>query len=146
MISRTVRSIAFHVSFPLHRPVSDRLAFVNFVQGSLTATLAEKLDAARNPFKVLRNAEAALEPRRAIRANITAQIARLEHDQNKANDRRIGELQDQLRQVEYEDQSQEREIEVLKRKALRESEQLKWEAIREVSWFLLLVDNVLIMI
>jgi 1,6-anhydro-N-acetylmuramate kinase len=112
--------------------VTDRLAYLNFVQGSLSGTLATKLDAARAPFKVLRDAEAAVAPRRNIRMNLQNQIARLEHDQQKGGEKKIAEVREQLRKAEIDDDGQEREIELLKRKAVRESETLKWEAIREV--------------
>ena len=39
------------------RIVTDRLAYLNFVQGSLASSLAQKLDAARSPLKALRDAE-----------------------------------------------------------------------------------------
>jgi len=112
--------------------VTDRLAYFNFVHGSLASALATKLDAARAPSKVLRDAETAITPRRNIRAGLENQIARLEHDQQKGGDKKIVELKDQLRKAELDDAGQEREIEILKRKAVRESEKLKWEAIREV--------------
>lgn len=112
--------------------MTDRLAYLNFVQGTLTTTLASKLDAARSPFKSLRDAETAIAPRRTIRTGLQTQIARLEHDVQKSQDRKLVDLREQLRKAEMEDASPEREIEVLKRKAVKESERLKWEAIREV--------------
>ena len=117
--------------------VTDRLAYLNFVQGSLASSLALKLDSARAPFKALRDAETALTPRRNIRAGLQVQLAKLEHDQQKGAERRMAELKDQIKKAEQDDQQLEKEIEILKRKAVRESEQLKWEAMREVSvqWF-----------
>ncbi len=112
--------------------VTDRLAYINFAQGQLSSTLATKLDAARTPFKTLRDAETAITPRRNIRTGLENQIARLENDQQKGSDKKIAELRDQLRKAELDDAGQEREIEILKRKAVRESEKFKWEAIREV--------------
>lgn len=112
--------------------VTDRLAYINFVHGQLSSTLATKLDAARTPFKTLRDAETAITPRRNIRTGLENQIARLENDQQKGSDKKIAELRDQLRKAELDDAGQEREIEILKRKAVRESEKFKWEAIREV--------------
>lgn len=114
--------------------VTDRLAYLNFVQGSLASSLANKLDAARAPLKALRDAEAALAPRRNIRAGLKTQLARLEHESAKGNERRIAELREQIRKAEYEDDDQEKEVELLKRKGVRSSEQLKWEAVREVSF------------
>lgn len=90
------------------------------------------MDAARAPFKALRDAETAIAPRRNIRTSLQNQLARLEHDQQKGQDKKIAEAKEQLRKAELDDAAQEREIEVLKRKAARESERLKWEAIREV--------------
>lgn len=112
--------------------VTDRLAYINFAQGQLSSTLATKLDAARTPFKTLRDAETAITPRRNIRTGLENQIARLENDQQKGSDKKIAELRDQLCKAELDDAGQEREIEILKRKAVRESEKFKWEAIREV--------------
>jgi hypothetical protein len=112
--------------------VTDRLAYLNFVQGSLAGSLAQKLDSARSPLKALRDAEAALAPRRSVRANLQSQLARVEHEQQKGQDKKLVELKEQLRKAELEDATQEREIEILKRKAVRESEKSKWEAIREV--------------
>jgi hypothetical protein len=113
--------------------VTDRLAYLNFVQGSLASSLAVKLDTARAPFKALRDAEASLAPRRNIRAGMQIQLSKLEHDQQKGGESKIIELREQIRKAELDDQAQEKEVELLKRKAVRESERLKWEAIREVS-------------
>ncbi|KAF5355872.1 hypothetical protein D9756_003816 [Leucocoprinus leucothites] len=123
------------------KDVTDRLAYLNFVQGSLCGTLATKLDAARAPFKALRDAETAITPRRNIRSSLHNQIAKLEHDQQKGGDKKIVELRDQLRKAELDDAGQEREIEVLKRKAVRDSERLKWEAIREFGEKLVLLSQ-----
>jgi hypothetical protein len=48
-------------------PVTDRLAYINYVHGSLAGTLAGALNTARDPLKELRNAETALAPRRRAR-------------------------------------------------------------------------------
>lgn len=134
--SRTVGTYAAQNCLTIaHRSayiVTDRLAYLNFVQGSLASTLATKLDTARAPFKALRDAETAIAPRRNIRTNLHNQLAKLEHDQQKGQEKKIAEIKDQIRKAELDDASQEREIEILKRKAARESERLKWEAIREV--------------
>ncbi|KAJ2931148.1 hypothetical protein H1R20_g5949, partial [Candolleomyces eurysporus] len=110
------------------KDVTDRLAYLNFVLGSTSFTLSQKLDAARAPFKALRDAETALQPRRNIRAGIEKELARVENDPKKA-----GDFKDQLRKAELEDADKEREVEILKRKALRDSEQLKWTAIQEAT-------------
>ncbi|KAF8642355.1 hypothetical protein AX16_009624 [Volvariella volvacea WC 439] len=123
------------------KDVTDRLAYLNFVQGSLAGTLATKLDAARFPLKALRDAENALAPRRTQRANLQTQIVRLEHDQQRGGERKIAELRDQIRKAEQEDLQQEKEIELLKRKAIRESENAKWEAIREYGEKLVLLSQ-----
>jgi hypothetical protein len=112
--------------------VTDRLAYLNFVHGSLATSLAVKLDGARAPFKNLRDTEAALTPRRNIRAGLQLQLNRIEHDQPKGLEKRTAELKEQLRKLNLEDQPQETEVELLKRQAVRESEQQKWDAIREV--------------
>ncbi|KAJ7786390.1 Eisosome component PIL1-domain-containing protein [Mycena metata] len=117
------------------KDVTDRLAYLNFVQGSLASSLAVKLDAARTPFKNLRDAEAAITPRRNL------QITRIESDQPKGMEKRLAELKEQLRKAKLEDQPQETEIALLKRQAVRESEQHKWEAIREFGEKLVLLSQ-----
>lgn len=112
--------------------VTDRLAFLNYVHASLSGSLAVKLDNARSALKALRGAEAAIVPKRNIRAGLRNQIARIEHNPEKGGERRLAELREQLSHAERNDEQLEKEIELLKRKAIRESEQRKWEAIREV--------------
>jgi len=116
------------------KDVTDRVAYLNFVHGSLAAGLAQKLDAARAPLKALRDAETNLQPRRTIRANLEAQLAKVENDPKKA-----GDLRDQIWRAEQEDSHLEKEVTLLKRKGLRESEQLKWTAIQEYAEKLLLL-------
>ncbi|KAF7967005.1 hypothetical protein HWV62_36272 [Athelia sp. TMB] len=123
------------------KDVSDRLAYFNFVQGSLAGTLAVKLDAARAPIKALRDAETAITPRRNIRAGLALSISRLEHEQAKGTEGRLVDLRNQLKKHEEQDESKEKEIEILKRKAVRESEQLKWDAIREYAEKLVLISQ-----
>ncbi|KAF8350009.1 Eisosome component PIL1-domain-containing protein [Amanita rubescens] len=121
------------------KDVTDRLAYVNFIQGSLATSLAQKLDAARGPLKALRAAENAIAPRRAMRANLHNQIVRMEHE--KGPEKKVTELKDLLRKVEQEDQPHEKGIEILKRKAIKESEAAKWQAIREYGEKLVLVSQ-----
>ncbi|KAJ3719860.1 Eisosome component PIL1-domain-containing protein [Lentinula raphanica] len=123
------------------KDVTDRLAYLNFVSGSLAGTLAVRLDAARSPLKHLRDAENALAPRRNARAALHQQLARLEHDNQKGMEKKIAELKEQIRKAEADDVPQEKEIELLKRKGVRESEQLKWEAIREYGEKLVLLSQ-----
>ena len=78
----------------------------------------------------MRDAENALAPRRAFRANLHNQIVKLEHE--KGPERKLAELRDLLGKAELDDVEDEKEIEILKRKAIRESETAKWDAIREV--------------
>ncbi|KAH9022977.1 Eisosome component PIL1-domain-containing protein [Lactarius pseudohatsudake] len=113
------------------KDVSDRLAFLNFIAGSLSGTLAMKLDAARAPFKALRDDEVALTQRRNVRVSLQNQIARLEHSQEKGSERRIAEVKEQLAKAEKDDEPAERDHKVLLRKALKESEQEKFQALRE---------------
>ncbi|KAJ6575187.1 Eisosome component PIL1-domain-containing protein [Mycena capillaripes] len=123
------------------KDVTDRLAYLNFVQGSLASSLAVKLDAARAPLKTLRDAEAALAPQRNARAGIQLQINRIEHDQPRGMEKRLAELKEQLRKKNLEDQPQETEVNLLKRQAVRESEKHKWEAIREFGEKLVLLSQ-----
>lgn len=112
--------------------VTDRLAWLSYVHGSLAGTLANKIDSSRLSFKYLRDAENALAPRRNIRIGLQNQIAKIEHDQRKDQQQKLAELKVQLQRNEEEDATAEKDIELLKRKAIRETEQEKWEAIREV--------------
>ncbi|KAG6842608.1 hypothetical protein C0991_000134 [Blastosporella zonata] len=123
------------------KDVTDRLAYLNFVQGSLATSLAIKLDAARAPLKALRDAETAIAPRRNLRVGLHTQLARVEHDQLKGFEKKMAELKDQIRKAELDDEPQEKEIQLLKRKAVRESEQLKWEAFREYGEKLVLLSQ-----
>ncbi|KAJ6610062.1 Eisosome component PIL1-domain-containing protein [Mycena sp. CBHHK59/15] len=123
------------------KDVTDRLAYLNFVQGSLASSLAVKLDAARSPFKTLRDAETAITPRRNIRAGLQLQLTRIEHDQPRGLEKRAAELKEQLRKANLDDQPQETEVDLLKRLAIRESEQLKWDAIREYGEKLILLSQ-----
>ena len=115
--------------------MTDRLAYLNFVQGSLASSLAQRLDSARTPLKLLRDTELQLLPRRNIRAGLQLQLSRLEHDNQKGMEKKIAELKEQIKKAEADDQPQEREVELLRRKAIRDSEQLKWDAVREVIKF-----------
>lgn len=108
------------------------------MHGSLSSTLSSKLSASRGALKSLRDAEAALLPRRNLRAGIIFQINRLKNEGQRgaALDRKIAELQDSLRRAEDEDSQHEKEIEIIKRRSLKESEEAKWDALREVTIFL----------
>jgi len=121
--------------------VTDRLAFLNFVHGSLSASLAVKLDGARSSFKALRAAETAIAPKRNLRNGLRNQIGRIEHNHEKGGERRLAELREQLARAEGNDEQFEKEIELLKRKAVRESEQAKWDAIQEYGEKLVLLSQ-----
>lgn len=113
------------------KDVTDRLAYLNFVQGSLASSVAIKLNDARAPFKALRDAETVLGPKRNFRNGLRNQIARIEHNQDKNMERKLSELKQTLAKAELVDEPLEKEHEILKRKAVRESEAQKWDAIRE---------------
>ncbi|KAI0778536.1 Eisosome component PIL1-domain-containing protein [Trametes elegans] len=121
------------------KDVTDRLAWMSYVHGSLSVTLAQQIDASRAPFKALRDAENSLSGRRNIRAGFQNQIARIEHDQQRGMEQKLIELKRQLRKAEEDDEPLEKEVELLKRKAVRDSERLKWEALREYGEKLALV-------
>ncbi|TBU34559.1 Eisosome component PIL1-domain-containing protein [Dichomitus squalens] len=121
------------------KDVSDRLAWLAYIEGSLAAALAKEIDASRAPIKALRDAENSISGRRNIRASFENQIARIEHDQRHGMDQKLAELKSQLRKAEADDEPLEKEIELLKRKALRESETAKWNAVREYAEKLSLV-------
>ncbi|KAG8748522.1 hypothetical protein FRC10_003656 [Ceratobasidium sp. 414] len=116
--------------------VSDRIAYVNFVHGSLASDLSSSLDTARASYKSLREAETSLHPRRTIRSNMKAEIERIKAagsaGKAPANGaERVAELQSQLAKAEADDAPQEREVALLRRRALIECEQKKWAAFRE---------------
>jgi hypothetical protein len=110
--------------------VTDRLAYFQFVQGSLADSLAKKLDAARLPLKSLRDKEDALAARRTIRNNYEQQVAKLE--MSSGNEKKINDLEELLKRANVEDEPLEKEVQILERKAIKDSEHAKWEAIREV--------------
>ncbi|KAG1864140.1 hypothetical protein DFJ58DRAFT_772835 [Suillus subalutaceus] len=110
------------------KDVTDRLAYLNFVQGSLASSVAIKLNNARAPFKALRDAEAVLAPKRNFRAGLRTQISRIEHSQDKSMERKLPELKQTLAKAEL-------------RKAVRESEAQKWDAIREFGEKLILLSQ-----
>lgn len=112
--------------------VTDRLGWINFVEGALARTLAVKIDASRASFKALRDSENTLAGRRSIRAGLYNQIGRIESDQSRGYEQKVAELRQQLARAETDDQPLENEFELLKRKAIRDSERAKWEAVREV--------------
>ena len=116
--------------------MTDRLAWMTYIEGSLAATLAKGIDASRAPFKALRDAENGLSGRRNIRAGFQNQIARIEHDQRHGMEQKLAELKRQLQKAEEDDEPLEKEVELLKRKAIKESELIKWNAIREVGPFI----------
>ncbi|KAH9937119.1 Eisosome component PIL1-domain-containing protein [Fomitopsis serialis] len=123
------------------KDVTDRLGWINFIEGALARTLAGKINASRATFKVLRDSENTLNGRRTIRAGLQNQIARLEHDQSRGYEQKIAELKQQLAVAEAEDQPLELEYELLKRKAIRDSERAKWEATREYAEKLMLLSQ-----
>jgi len=111
------------------KDVTDRLAYFQFVQGSLATTLAEKLDAARLPLKNLRDKEVDVSTRRNKRSVYEQQIAKLE--MSSGNERKINELEQLLQRAIIEDEPLEKEVRILERKAIKENEHAMWEAIRE---------------
>lgn len=115
------------------KDVVDRLAYLTFVQGGLTATLAASVDASRSPLKALRDAEAQLQPRRNTRNNYELQISRMKNENKLGTEAKIKEFESLLARAEAQDEPLEKEIELLKRKAIIDSETQRWDAIKEVS-------------
>ncbi|PVG00768.1 hypothetical protein CPB86DRAFT_754314 [Serendipita vermifera] len=115
------------------KDVSDRLAYLNFVHGALSYTLATDLDKSRTSWKNVRDAEAALAPRRAARQNLTNQMNKLRTEGGRTGgvDTKLQELEAQLKKADSDDAPLEKELELLKRTAIRESETLKWKALKE---------------
>lgn len=112
--------------------VSDRLAFLNFLAGSLAGTLSAKLNTARAPLKGLRDNEVTLSQRRNVRNGLEYQISRAENSQERGHEKRAAELRGQLAKAESDDEPLEKQHEILLRKALKESELQKFQALREV--------------
>ena len=110
------------------------------MQGSLSASLAEKLDAARLPLKNLRDKEDALAARRNTRNGYEQQIAKLEL--SSGNEKKISDLEEVLQRAYVEDEPLEKEVQLLERKAIKDSEKAKWEAIREVIHYSTIIDLV----
>ena len=100
---RLAASIACQGAYMNAHIVTDRLAYLNFVHGALSGTLASSLDSSRASFKALRDAERTLQPKRQRRYNIHGQITRLEHEQAKGSEQRLAELRQQLHAAEAED-------------------------------------------
>lgn len=116
------------------KDVSDRLAWISYIEGSSAHTLATRIDASRAPFKALRDAENTL-------VGLHNQIARIEHDMQRGSEQKLAELKQQLHQAEVNDEPLEKEVELLKRKAVRDSEQMKWQATREYAEKLILLSQ-----
>ncbi|KLO20220.1 hypothetical protein SCHPADRAFT_992308 [Schizopora paradoxa] len=121
------------------KDVTDRLAYLNFVHGSLSSNLAQRLDSARSSLKILRDAENNIAPRRQQRNVIQMQINRIEHEKPKGLENRLADLKGQLKKLESDDDTSEREIEIMKRKAVKDSEAWKWAALREYGEKLILL-------
>jgi hypothetical protein len=122
------------------KDVCDRLAFFNFVQGSLAGTLSTKLDAARTPLKALRDSDATIATHRNIRTGYARDI-KIETDGSRTNEKRVAELERLLEKAETEDVPLEKEFELLARKSIKSSEQTKWDAIREYGEKLIILSK-----
>ena len=112
--------------------VSDRLAFLNYIAGSLAGSLSAKLNTARIPLKGLRDNEVTLFQKRNVRNGLEHQISRVENSQERGHEKRAAELREQLAKAESDDEPLEKQHEILLRKALKESELQKFQALREV--------------
>lgn len=125
------------------KDVTDRLAYINFVHGALSYTLATNVDKSRAIWKNVRDAEASLAPRRSARASIKAQINSLKTQGGRGGgvDTRLQDLNAQLKKAEDDDASLENELELLKRTAIRESETIKWKALQEYGHKLVLLST-----
>ncbi|CCA70155.1 hypothetical protein PIIN_04094 [Serendipita indica DSM 11827] len=123
------------------KDVTDRLAYLTFVQGALSYTLATDLDKSRAAWKNVRDAEAQLAPRRAVRANLTQQMNKFKTEGGRTGgvDTKLAELEAQLKKAEADDAPLEKELELLKRTAIKESETMKWKALQEYGQKLVLL-------
>ena len=94
----------------------------------------------RAAWKNVRDAEAQLAPRRAVRANLAQQINKFRTEGGRTGgvDTKLAELDAQLSKAEADDAPLEKELEFLKRTAIKESETMKWKALKEVSTIQLL--------
>ncbi|KAG8758723.1 hypothetical protein FRC14_007510 [Serendipita sp. 396] len=123
------------------KDVTDRLAYLNFVHGALSYTLATDLDKSRAAWKNVRDAEAQLAPRRAARSNIAGQVNKLKTEGGRGGnvDTRLAELEAQLKKAESDDAPLENELQLLRRTAIKESETLKWKGLKEYGQKLILL-------
>ncbi|KAI6031777.1 hypothetical protein BKA83DRAFT_673496 [Pisolithus microcarpus] len=78
------------------RDVTDRLAYLNFVNGSLASSLAVKLNAARSPLKALRDAESAIIPKRNAQKEILILKRKAVRDSERAKWEAIREYGEKL--------------------------------------------------
>ena len=136
--------------------VTDRLAYLNYVQGALSYTLATEIDKcaptqdlfevvynigtdhfhrSRSVWKHVRDAEAGLVPRRTIRQNFRNEIAKIQNAGGRTGnlDAKLQQLEAQLKKAEADDAPLEKELDLLRRAAIKESEAIKWKAFRDVS-------------
>ena len=138
--------------------VTDRLAYLNYVQGALSYTLATEINKCVHTLKVLldsvynvdtdcrrrprsrtawkhvRDAEAALVPRRTTRQNFKSELARIHASGVRAgNADAKHQLEAQLKKAEADDAPLEKELDLLRRAAIKETEAAKWKAFRDVS-------------
>jgi len=90
------------------KDVSDRLAYLTFVQGSLAQSLASSLDAAGAPIKALRDAEAGLQPKRNARSGYEVQISRLKNEAKPGTEGKVRELETMLTNAVKNDERRER--------------------------------------
>jgi Eisosome component PIL1 len=137
--------------------VTDRLAYLNYVQGALSYTLATEIDKcvptldiifepvynvgtdylprSRAAWKHVRDAEATLAPRRNIRQNLKNETAKFQTSGGRTGnvDAKLRQLEAQLKKAEADDAPLEKELDLLRRAAIKESEAIKWKAFRDVS-------------
>ncbi|KAG8991725.1 hypothetical protein FRB94_012286 [Tulasnella sp. JGI-2019a] len=116
------------------KDVTDRLAFVTFAHGNLATNLANELDAARAPFKNLREILTKAAPRKSQLQAIDAQIKTLQTSggRNPGAETKIAELEAERRRRVNEDEPMEMQIATIKRNAIKESEEIRWKAVKEV--------------
>lgn len=128
------------------KDVSDRLAYLNYVQGTLNSDLSSKIEASRVPFKTARNTETALVTKRSQWAGIEPQITRLRSEVSSGRappgaQAKLAELEQQRTALLNEVRSEDKNLNQQKLAALKQSEGIKWQAVREYAEKLILLSQ-----
>ena len=126
--------------------MSDRLAYLSYVQGTLNSDISSKIDASRVPFKTARNTETVLVNKRSQWAGIESQITRLRSEVGSGRappgaQPKLAELEQQRTALLNEVRSEDKNLNQQKLAALKQSESIKWQAVREYAEKLIILSQ-----